>query len=253
MSNARFSIIPSKAVEDKELSNPAFRTLSALGVFGDKNGWCFPRLSVIAEMLNKSPQAVSKDIQELKDRGYLNVYFRYDNENGAQKSNMYQIKFDTPQPDVDPPSTSEVDPPSTSEVDHNAPVNAPVKLTPQAARNGSQKKGDLLDGLLFYAGQSNGKADLGFLFEHLRPLGQVFVDTAGMSHAPLKRDHSKWIKIVSEWYELGFSPDRIQRAVLKMRQDGLTIGGPESITKIARDLAEANTYASEQDHYRDVF
>ena len=49
MGNQRFSIIPAKAISDKRISNAQLRTLAALGVYGDKNGWCYPKLSTLAE------------------------------------------------------------------------------------------------------------------------------------------------------------------------------------------------------------
>ena len=140
MSNARFSILQSRAVEDARISNSQFRTLAALGTFGDKDGWCFPKLATIGKMLSKSKQAVSKDLQSLCELGYVEItkQFRKD---GSQQHNLYRLLFDTPQPeidppyipDVDPPSTPEIDPPSTSEVDaltphSNAPFNAPKEV-----------------------------------------------------------------------------------------------------------------------------
>lgn len=170
MSNARFSIIPSKAVHDKELSNPAFKTLCALGLFGDENGWCYPSLSSLGEILDKSPQAVSKDIQELKERGYLNVYPYYDSK-GARKSNDYQIKFDLPpQPVVDPPSTDQLIPPQPPEVEVNVPVNVPVN---EHAR--TPKKLDILDGMQRFAKVAQAKSlDLALWNEEFWPVAIAF-------------------------------------------------------------------------------
>ena len=129
MSNARFSITQSAAVEDKRLSSAQFRTLAALGVHGDKEGWCFPKLATFGKKLGKSKQAVSKDIQKLKELGYLEVHPQF-REDGSQKHNLYRIVFDAPpQPVVDAPSTPEIDPPSTPEVDALTPhSNAPYEL-----------------------------------------------------------------------------------------------------------------------------
>lgn len=127
MSNARFSILQARAVSDTQISNAQFRTLAALGSFGDKDGWCFPNLATLGKMLGKTKQAVSKDIQALEDLGYLEVrkQFRPD---GSQKNNLYRLIFDTRQRGVDGgkrgveyPSTSEVDGGSTSEVDALTP------------------------------------------------------------------------------------------------------------------------------------
>ena len=128
MSNMRFSITPAKAVCDTELSDSVFRTLAALGVFGNKEGWCWPGLALLGEMLGKSKQAVSSDIHVLEDRGYLNIHPRFDEKTKARKSNIIQIRFDYPlsKPPKSPPSSPEVDTPSNPEVDVNAPLNAPL-------------------------------------------------------------------------------------------------------------------------------
>jgi DNA-binding Lrp family transcriptional regulator len=136
MGNQRFSITPSKAVADLALSDNAYRTLSALGVFGDKAGWCWPSLSTIGKMLGKSKQAVSRDTQELVRLGYLEIYPRYNKESGARRSNLVRIRFDYKEaPDLadpvnyddTPPSTPEIDTPSTPAVDDNALLNAPIE------------------------------------------------------------------------------------------------------------------------------
>ena len=127
--NQRFSIVPAAAVYDERLSGPAFRTLCALGVYGDRNGWCWPSQQRLAEMLHKSRQAVSKDIQQLVEFGYVRIVPQY-LEDGSRGVNRMQILFDRPpQLQVDIPSTSEVDTPATSEVatpsTSEVAVNAP--------------------------------------------------------------------------------------------------------------------------------
>jgi DnaD/phage-associated family protein len=135
----KFSITPAAAVSDASLSNGAFRTLAALGVFGDKNGWCWPGLSLIAKMRGMSKQAISKHTKELAIKGYIKKLPRFDKETGARKSDYIQIQFNpTPStqevdrvstPEVDGAATSEVDRVSTPEVDINAPLNAPLNDT----------------------------------------------------------------------------------------------------------------------------
>lgn len=149
MSNARFSILQARAVEDKRISNAQFRTLAALGMFGDKNGWCFPKLRTLAEILGKSRQAVNHDIQALAELGYVEVYHQF-RDDGSQQHNKYRLIFDndTPRkagvyppstPEIYPPSISEVYPPSISEVDAltpqvNAPINAPNEVVVEEQR-----------------------------------------------------------------------------------------------------------------------
>jgi hypothetical protein len=126
MSNARLSILQAVAVKDKRVSDSQFRTLAALGMYGDEYGWCFPSLETLGKDLGKSKQAVGRDTIALRKLGYLDVYHRHDKETGGRRSNLYRLKFDLPiQPDVDGVSTSKVDGASTSEVDINVPSNAP--------------------------------------------------------------------------------------------------------------------------------
>lgn len=130
MSNARFSILQARAVTDKRVSDAQFRTLAALGMYADKDGWCFPMLSTLGTDLGKSKQAVGRDTIALRQLGYLEVTARFD-ENGARRSNLYRLRFDLDTPrqrGVDTPSTSLVDTPSTSEVDVNDPINDPLNV-----------------------------------------------------------------------------------------------------------------------------
>lgn len=129
MSNARFSILQAKAVKDKRISDSQFRTLAALGMYADEDGWCFPSLQTLGDDLGKSKQAVGRDTIALRKLGYLEVTGRFDKKSGSRHSNLYRLIFDTPrQPDVDAPSTKLVDAPSTSEVDVNDPLNEPNEL-----------------------------------------------------------------------------------------------------------------------------
>lgn len=134
MSNARLSILQARAVKDRRISDAQFRTLAALGMYADEDGWCFPMLATLGKDLGKSKQAVGRDTIALRKLGYLEVRARYD-KNGARRSSLYRLKFDLPPvnmddstpstSEVDTPSTNSVDTPSTSEVDVNDPINDP--------------------------------------------------------------------------------------------------------------------------------
>lgn len=125
MSNARFSILQARAISDKKISDAQFRTLAALGMYADKNGWCFPSLKTLGKDLNKSAQAVGRDTISLRKLGYLQVKNRYDNKTKARHSNLYRLLFDF-NVDDSTLSTSEVDTLSTSEVEVNDPSNDPI-------------------------------------------------------------------------------------------------------------------------------
>lgn len=136
MSNARFSILQARAVRDKLISDSQFRTLAALGMYADQDGWCFPSLSTLGKDLGKSKQAVGRDTIALRKLGFLEVKARFD-KNGARRSSLYRLKFDLPPVNVgdSTPSTSEVDTPSTSEVDVNDPINDPINDEEEDAPN----------------------------------------------------------------------------------------------------------------------
>lgn len=144
MSNARLSILQARAVKDSRISDAQFRTLAALGMYADEDGWCYPMLSTLGKDLGKSKQAVGRDTIALRKLGYLEVKARFD-KNGARRSSLYRLKFDLPPVNVDDstPSTDHVDTPSTSEVDVNVPVNDPINLG-----TSFKKLGDLVDGYL---------------------------------------------------------------------------------------------------------
>lgn len=132
--NQRFSITPANAATDNRLSDSVHRTLTVIGIFGDKNGWCWPSQKTLAELRGVSRQTINAHIKELISLGYLNIAPRYDDETGAQKSNMMQIKFDYA-PDLtggvksrtlQGVSSQELyTPHQAQDLTHNAPVNAP--------------------------------------------------------------------------------------------------------------------------------
>ena len=123
MSNARFAILQASAVSDERVTSAQFRTLAALGTYGDKDGWCYPKLETLGKMLGKSKPAVSRDLAVLQELGYVEITKQY-RKDGSQTVNLYRLVFDTPinveatppAPQVNPPLTPEVNPPLTSEV-----------------------------------------------------------------------------------------------------------------------------------------
>lgn len=94
MGNQRFSITPAKAAADNQLSDSIYRTLAVIGIYGDRNGWCWPRQQTVADIRGVSRQTVNHHIRQLVAAGYLNITPRYDEETGAQKSSAIQIRFD---------------------------------------------------------------------------------------------------------------------------------------------------------------
>jgi hypothetical protein len=121
MGNQRLSVVPARAVTDAKLSDGAFRTLAALGMFGDRDGWCYPSYATLAAMRGLSKSAIAKHIAELSKLGYLNIHHRYDEQSGAQRSNLLQIRFDFPYKPPEPPEVQ----PEASESGEEAPPRFP--------------------------------------------------------------------------------------------------------------------------------
>lgn len=96
MTNARFSIIPARALSDRRLNRTDILVLNALGMYGDREGWSFPSTSTIGEMLGGAHRtSVSKAISNLVEYGYVEARARH-REDGGQTSNEYRILFDAP-------------------------------------------------------------------------------------------------------------------------------------------------------------
>lgn len=241
--NQRLSVIPARAVTDPDLSDGAFRTLAAIGVFGDRNGWCYPSYSTLAKMRGVSKQAISKHVAELVERGYLNVYHRYDKATGAQQTSMLQIRFDYEPEDaaddaaerrprqrrVDPPSTPEVDPPSTPEVDA-------INLTPQVNDTHTCAEAQVC-----VRGQPNEKAASPDDFpddcrEGVRLLNEIFglpIPNRPEANKP-GGEYATWIKGIRRLAEVAREYDvSLERALRMVQRDqsrrGYLVSRPQSL------------------------
>lgn len=95
MTNARFCIIPARALGDKRLNRTDIMTLNALGMFGDRDGWSFPSTRTIGELINAHRVSVSEALNKLVECGYIECRHRH-REDGGQTSNEYRILFDAP-------------------------------------------------------------------------------------------------------------------------------------------------------------
>ncbi len=89
----RFSILPARAVEDQRLRPAAFRVLSALGTFSDRDGWCWPSLTTLAKQCNVTRQAVHQHIQHLRKIGYIEIQ-RQQRPDRGNAANRYRLLFD---------------------------------------------------------------------------------------------------------------------------------------------------------------
>lgn len=92
MSDPRYSVIPTRAVRDKDLTALDIRVLSILGARQDKQGWCFPSRKSICEWAHCAPNSVTRSIKRLVEKGYVETRARFDDR--GQKSNDYRVKLD---------------------------------------------------------------------------------------------------------------------------------------------------------------
>ena len=67
----RFSIIPSRAVADKQLSNGAFRTLGALCCFTSSMGIAYPNQTTLANVRHCTQSNINQQLQQLRRLGYI--------------------------------------------------------------------------------------------------------------------------------------------------------------------------------------
>ena len=248
MSNARFSILQARAISDKRITDAQFRTLASLGMYADRDGWCFPSLTRIGPDCNKSKQAAGRDIVNLKRCGYVEVYPQFDKTNGSRRPNKYRLKFDPPvNVDDSTPSTPEVDTPSTPEVDVNVPVNAPPKnggkppIDPSALPIDWQMLGDkpvvLPDEKL--AKQKDAAAlvgmGMGVLAEPAAALVLAFQVERGVVFTESQIKGQR--KAAKALIEQKITPALVTAAVKKLQAAGMTVTDLYSITKTAIDLA----------------
>lgn len=99
MSQARYSIIPTAALEDDRLTAQELRILATLGSFLDKNYECFPSQATIAERAKCSRQTVNKALQHLADYGYIQVIGSH--RGGLKRALRYRVILDVNLDDIE--------------------------------------------------------------------------------------------------------------------------------------------------------
>ncbi len=149
----RFGMVPARAFDDVRMTDSLVSVLGLLATYGNRDGWCHPKLREMAVRRGVSRQAVSAALLKLAGYGYVETR-PTERADGGTSHNEYRIVHDldlaeqfTRPAQIDAPSTSEidggsisgVDAPSTSDVDGNkeqtieqtrgtdlAPVGAPT-------------------------------------------------------------------------------------------------------------------------------
>jgi DNA-binding transcriptional ArsR family regulator len=90
--NGHFSRLPAAAVFDRRLSAANLRWLAALGVYADRNGFCWPSMTTLARRMGCTRQNVSYHIRKVEGFGYVHVT-RRKRGNGANDVNLYQLVY----------------------------------------------------------------------------------------------------------------------------------------------------------------
>ncbi len=91
----KYSILPAKAVQDRNIPYTVFRTLAIICLFTNKETkTCFPSLLTVATIRGVSKSQISRDIDRLVDLGYIRKKprFRVD---GSRSSNNMEVIFDS--------------------------------------------------------------------------------------------------------------------------------------------------------------
>jgi hypothetical protein len=82
--------------------------------------------------------------------------------------------------------------------------------------------------------------DWSWLRADLQPLGRAFLVTAGDAYWPSAGERSLWYKVLLEWQQFHAKPEAVVRAINKLRDDGMTISSPQSVTKTLRYVVAQN-------------
>ena len=92
------SIIPARAVMDRDLSHTQLRVLCAIGVHTDKlGGNVWTSVKTLAHEAGVSERTIQAACQTLTERGYLRVTTR------PGRTNLYEVVLDTPPQGAAPP------------------------------------------------------------------------------------------------------------------------------------------------------
>lgn len=240
MSNARFSIIQAKAVRDPRVSDAQLRVLNALGMYSDRDGWCFPSQGTLAEDIGKSRQTVNGYIADLTELGYVEKHKRFDN------SIRYRLLFDTPL--VEPALQGLSNPPDT-----NVPTNVPINTNTSSVSSDAllplewqiaaevkeivlpdQKESQYMDAANIIA------MGFGAVDYHLAyGIAYTFMKTRGIVIPQDKLKGQR--KVVRSMMAMGVLPNHVQEATEKLMEAGMTITTLYSIEKTAVDLANPAT------------
>lgn len=105
MSEARFSVVPSDAVTDLDLTATQLRVLLVIGTYLSKDDKAFPKQKTIADRLGIARETVNRAVKVLSEKGYIQIHHQK-RDDGGQRANQYTVKLDPSDRGVTPPVTS---------------------------------------------------------------------------------------------------------------------------------------------------
>ncbi len=106
MSEARFSVVPSDAVTDLDLTATQLRVLLVIGTYLSKDATAFPKQKTIADRLGIARETANRAIKVLVDKGYIHIHHQK-RDDGGQRENLYTVRLDPCDATITPPVTSE--------------------------------------------------------------------------------------------------------------------------------------------------
>ncbi|MGH0004105.1 helix-turn-helix domain-containing protein [Pseudovibrio ascidiaceicola] len=95
----RIIYFPAVILQDRRICKNAIAVLSALSYFSDKDGYCYPRIKKIAELLDTSEATVRRGLRSLSSAGYIRVQSNYRTD-GSSSSNSYFLRLDACEADI---------------------------------------------------------------------------------------------------------------------------------------------------------
>lgn len=251
MSYHRFSIVQGRAVVDKRVTNAQFRTLSALGMYADKDGWCFPSQSTVGDDLGKSRQTVNEDIAALVEHGYVEKVTTPTGR-GKEVHVRYRLLFDsTPTEGVEVPGQGMSNLPDSNDPS-NDPINdntasgeKPALLPIESLGLDWQIKAsskivtlpDIQNQQMMDAANLIAMQGFGINYHIAYGIAYTFMKTRGIIIPNSKIKGQR--KAVKDMIEMGVLPNHVQEATQKLMDSKkkLTITDLYAVAKTAIDIA----------------
>jgi len=99
MSDSRYALIPSAAIEDERVTNTDLRVLCALGAFLSNKLEAYPTQKSISERARVSRQSVNTSLKKLAELGYVIVVGQA--RSGLKRALKYRVVLDVKLSDID--------------------------------------------------------------------------------------------------------------------------------------------------------